>query len=1439
MTPLLPVGLVITAVISLCAAQNQYYVTPSPNTTCPGEPCLTLSEYVQEAEQYFTSDAIFQLLPGDHYLEESVDVENVRNFSLIGSNRIESETSRIICNRSSLYFWFSDITQVKISGLQFVFCGGFSRYFAAIYPTGVNFFELSNCSFVNSTNSAVLVADVERFRISSCLFRDTSESTLVIISSSGTIESSYFIGNQASGDGSGILSVESEITIVDNHFSMNTAAVDGGAINAGSSVLYFQGNTFDRNIAMGIGNAFYGGGHGGGIAAFFSTITFAGNNVFANNSAQGSFASAGGAIYLTLCEAHFNGNSSFVANLAYAPSDQTLFSLFSFQTGGGIQIESSNVTFAGSTIIEQNVAVQSGAGIQVQNSSVDFSGDTLFANNSLGGLWVQSSTITFTGNAVFLGNSALFGGGIAATGSLVSFNGFVSFIENSATTQGGAIWMVKDNSDSLFGASVSTFLAPPKPPILRNDGNLTIERNTAPLGGGIYLFYSEMISLGDVAFLHNAADVAGGIVVLNANMTSVGSTTFLYNSATLAGALQVQTASVSLSGDNIFVSNTADMTVADSTAGAINTLFASLTLEGSTIITGSLASKGSGLSASHSNLTFEGDVTFSNNLAHTQDGGSVYVIGSTLSANGNITFLNNTAATKGGAISAVNSIVSISGNCWLTSNSAVEGGAISLEFSSQLNLQSPLLMNIERNTAERGAAIHVTDFASSAVCSDHARLAVLVRDAILTPCFFVPDSNFPNVQLIFVNNSATEYGSVLYGGFLNRCKPPTLDSDEDSNGFILDLFNQLSQLNPNNDAIGLFDQLSQLSDSSPVTELGVSSDPIQVCFCVNDTSSCTSDTVSVSTVRGETFTISVVALDQVNKPVPASIRAETPSDTGSNAEFGELQTIQKIDGVCTELQYSLFSPDDSEEFVVYAEGPCGNSGTAGRTVRVDFLPCPDGFELSLSQCICEKGIQKFTNTCRLNDRSIQRRSDFWFGPQYENNSYKGIITHPHCPFDYCTSETKNIPFNDSDEQCAFHRSAILCGSCQQNLSLILGSSKCQKCSNMYLFLLIPFAVSGIVLVVVLLSLKLTVAIGTINGLIFYANIVAVNRSIFFPSEATNPLTVFIAWLNLDLGFETCFFNGMDTYTKVWLQFVFPLYLWIMVGILIIAGYYSTVVARMLGRNPVAVLATVFLLSYTKLLRTIIAAMYFDTQLEYPDGVRATVWFYDGNIPYVRGKHIPLFLFALLALLVLFLPYTLVLFLGQWIQAKSNQTFFRWIANYRVKAVMDAYHGPYNDSHRYWTGFLLLLRCVLLLIFAFNALGDPSVNLLTIASSTLGLAVLTRHVGPVYKSRYLNILESSFILNLGLLASATYHVKQAGGSQEAVVYTSVGVALIEFVGIVIYHIYLQVHDMSWLKERSAGGYSNGVQEIVLEEASLEQTVAPTVSYITLRESLLEN
>ena len=78
-----------------------------------------------------------------------------------------------------------------------------------------------------------------------------------------------------------------------------------------------------------------------------------------------------------------------------------------------------------------------------------------------------------------------------------------------------------------------------------------------------------------------------------------------------------------------------------------------------------------------------------------------------------------------------------------------------------------------------------------------------------------------------------------------------------------------------------------------------------------------------------------------------------------------------------------------------------------------------------------------------------------------------------------------------------------------------------------------------------------------------ANLVEVNRTSFLPVEFTS---IFIAWLNLDFGIETCFCNGMDAYSKTWLQFVFPVYIWVLVGLVILVSHFSCKFAKLLGNN---------------------------------------------------------------------------------------------------------------------------------------------------------------------------------------------------------------------------------------------------------------------------------
>ena len=85
--------------------------------------------------------------------------------------------------------------------------------------------------------------------------------------------------------------------------------------------------------------------------------------------------------------------------------------------------------------------------------------------------------------------------------------------------------------------------------------------------------------------------------------------------------------------------------------------------------------------------------------------------------------------------------------------------------------------------------------------------------------------------------------------------------------------------------------------------------------------------------------------------------------------------------------------------------------------------------------------------------------------------------------------------------------------------------------------------------------------------------------------------------------------------------------------------------------------------------------------------------------YLSGKHIPLFMFALLVLLFLlhcnsaFCPLS------------SRKGIFAWIESQRLKLLTCSNYAPLKYKYRPWIGLLLVLRLCLLLVFVSNSLGD--------------------------------------------------------------------------------------------------------------------------------------
>ena len=190
--------------------------------------------------------------------------------------------------------------------------------------------------------------------------------------------------------------------------------------------------------------------------------------------------------------------------------------------------------------------------------------------------------------------------------------------------------------------------------------------------------------------------------------------------------------------------------------------------------------------------------------------------------------------------------------------------------------------------------------------------------------------------------------------------------------------------------------------------------------------------------------------------------------------------------------------------------------------------CPWGYTLSNSppyKCECNGLLKYFNIPCTIDTQTviIPGRHYYWLGCSKSNGSNcRGLSLADNCLLGYCRPETITVKPETLDHQCSDGREGILCGRCKSSHSLALGTSRCLPDCPGFLFyiLLVVFAAIGVLLILFLIACNFTVSEGTINGLFFYAHVVHRNSNSFFPGSTgnSNIFRLFIAWLNLDVGF---------------------------------------------------------------------------------------------------------------------------------------------------------------------------------------------------------------------------------------------------------------------------------------------------------------------------------
>lgn len=745
----------------------------------------------------------------------------------------------------------------------------------------------------------------------------------------------------------------------------------------------------------------------------------------------------------------------------------------------------------------------------------------------------------------------------------------------------------------------------------------------------------------------------------------------------------------------------------------------------------------------------------------------------------------------GPVIISTSSEVALTGEMLFANNRAstwANGAAILLRTGSTLWLSEPLNAVFCNNTAILGGAIASTELLSAEFCVFQYDTQEIHTEENVSSI---------NITLTFRWNSAHLAGNALYINNLYRCS--------------LRLSPKLRQLNVKS----VYNQTFVFENSVTNGLLEMSSNPEQLCHCKKEPTNlrrsaltCAGDHSQVEqvvTYPGKTFSLWIVSVDEDFKPVYSYVysalqdRYGSPVDYSLQSNFnwrlGYGENVARVYGYnCTQLNFSIYTNVSEDSNGTLAMNPI--QAVDCLAVPITLKRCPVGFQLvsGSGYCDCSKVLARHGFSCSIDKGTITRPySDTWLGKMFNsslesddddaigNGTIFDVIGYAsNCPTEYCTLNL-TIAMDRLNDVCLFNRTGILCGRCVEGMSTVVGGTNCFRCSNFWLFTILLYGAAGILLVIMLFLLRLTVATGTINGIIFYANLYNMNREFYFGYKSTLWLRMFIAFLNLEFGYPLCLYDGMTALVSGYLSFIVPLYLWGIVLVLIFLSRHFQVISRLTSRSAIPVLATLIRLSFSKLLRFIVdGLMFVSLDVEREDGSTTTrsVWYFDGNVDYLKGTHIGLFFLSIFSLVFFLIPYT-VFFAGiKW--------FSRFQFTNRIRPFVDAFCAPYKDRWRFWLGTRLWVLIVIYITYACLR-NNPELVVLLQTIILVLLTVFQVAIAP-HKDLIIGYLDVFFLSCSIMLNTVALYINGDGRIDIATNVLMAPVVIMFFL-IMGYHVYM--------------------------------------------------
>ena len=623
-----------------------------------------------------------------------------------------------------------------------------------------------------------------------------------------------------------------------------------------------------------------------------------------------------------------------------------------------------------------------------------------------------------------------------------------------------------------------------------------------------------------------------------------------------------------------------------------------------------------------------------------------------------------------------------------TNNTGLRGGAIAIYGRSRIIFHKNAKLTFEANSCDdKGGAMYIQAPGPPLVSFNATGTNIYT-------CFFAYSNSSIhydewNITVIFKNNRAPRHssGKSVYVTTLKNCW-------------------QVGENRTNNSVLKWkFVKFHNLPENFTNFTGEVATDPIEIEYVKTDW----------KVAPGEIFNATVKLRDEVKNLVPGivdivinsfSVHLNTPS-----ALFLTTGKITNI-SLCG-IERSKFS----------VQLNCKGSQLLSTVIGdLELNNCYAGFRFSNETltCKCMDSVKdeqaRGVSHCAPDGKSLYVKQGYWAG------KVQGKFSTHVCPDGYCKSwdSSANEYLYFEDQMCKQGRkqSSVLCGQCEANHSVTIGSEQCKnECTNLYLLLLIPLALVLLLIVMGIMLIDLDVFTGYLNAWVYSYQVMRYLAPDGFLFNSFSEFVIALTNCQIKVGNSSfCLVKGLDDADKLMAMYLIPVYVIAVVVLLakMVSAFPNWCFSRRV-RAPFRGICTILVLCYTH--TTYISLRI----LRFAKVGSKIVLYVNGEIEYFSGKH---FYYGIVAsLLVVFVSVLFPLFL-----------LFRPLLTRGLRPVLnlnrwnpffDALQSCFKDQYRWCAAFYFICRLGLLVIYEFIAAGPVKRLLLEVAciSILLTFAIL--------------------------------------------------------------------------------------------------------------------